>query len=203
MLKKFVKLFLILSVVFSFTVNINSFAETITDPDLDLSIEKLRKKYPITWLSEKYGDNNWCLDWKDAENIPNSNNYSTKKDYEDAKKDYKKYSKSKPPKNLICSFYKKQNFQEPYKEMNFGNFSENEIKSIFAMIPEERDLREQQIIGIVFRFFEEKENSVLTPTELRIKNFIFSKRIIKQFHSSCGWISSEFDLKTLCSLTQK
>lgn len=164
--------------------NDNSYAE---DPDLKLSIEELKKKYPITWLKRKYGDYRYCAGPDDEFTVDEEH----------------------LPKNLICSFigignnFKTNKESRRYKKMHFKDFSESQIKSIFVNYDPKQgdDMREWHVVGLVFEYFDNKPEEQLTDQEKSLKKFIFLKRISYPFGhiTECAFIMENFDMKTPCS----
>ena len=172
--------------------------QEIEDPDLKLSIEDLKKKYPIDWLEKKYGEasEKYCDDGDDEPWLREVKSWPCGpacNEKEVCSKDC--YNSQKPlPKNLICSFFK-QSYDKNVNEWvadpvaRFKDFSESEIKSSFLHTPSftgfykdcntfEGDcLRLEQIVAITFIYFLNKSDSSLTKEEKQLKHFIFSTKI--------------------------
>lgn len=158
----------------SSTVNANE------DPDLKLSIEELKKKYPIDWLEKKYGDSNhiFCGD-------------------SDGSFEYD----GEVPENLVCTF----NGPNPKEKKKLEDFSFNEIRSAFVNIETYNkdtwigndDERLWDLIGITLKFFEEKPSNKLSEKEKSLKKFILSDKIMMQVQGSLNCYRIRiFSLKT-------
>jgi len=121
----------------------------IEDPDLQLSIEELRVKYPIDWLEEKYGkvtpSNCLIVDDDPESGEAVIREISSWPCGEACKKHPQQKNCPKAclytgPENLVCTFFKgiyEKNSQgrEFFMEkpaVQFGDFSTSEIKSIFV-----------------------------------------------------------------------
>lgn len=160
------------------------------DPDLKLSIEELKKKYPIGWLGKKYGNQLLCND-VDEDNIENM----------------KRYAKLVNKEDFTCSFTLEKDRTNLSKDSNefdekieirtkyvksIDYFSESQIKSIFLHVDknfikfskedgelyvEAHDSRELSIIYLVCRFFDETPNQELSSKQKKLKSFLFSKKI--------------------------
>ena len=120
----------------------------IEDPDLKLSIEELKKKYPIDWMRNKYGDQNnkFC---KDGDSFPSVASWPCgpfcsknleRKNCPNTCYCYKDGCNKNLPKNLVCTFsefkssYDKESKRLIYSDIplvKFEDFSTNEIKSAF------------------------------------------------------------------------
>lgn len=215
MLKKFVKLFLILLVIFGFVFFTSKFfinnksaeaatKQEITDPDLDLSIEELRKKYPIDWLEKKYGDsrNPLCEDGDDEPMTLTTDFWPCGifcKNRPELKNCSKKCYNRPLPQNLICTFFVPTTFKFPDRGAEttthtpvaeFKDFSINEIKSAFLYYndpknaPYEsktRDPRAEEIVAIAFIYFINTPERSLNDEERRLKSFVYSKKISSYF----------------------
>lgn len=146
-----------LSFIFTFLLFVNySFAEVaIQDPDLNLSIEELRRKYPIGWLEKKYGSYENC-------------------DEADGGFFYKGLNKN-PPANLICSFEKDGSLS---KKIKFKDLSIKEIKSVFCY--DSSDPRASEVVVMVLKHLDEKR-SFFTKKEEEVYRFIKSEKIAKSF----------------------
>ena len=187
---------------------INQKAEIIEDPDLKLSIEELRKKYPIDWLSRKYGNvsgencvtaGSYDIDEVDAWPCgPICSKYPEQKE---CPKKCHKHKKGVNSKNLICSFFKTK-YQKEYKNNSyslkpittpvarFEDFSIDEIKSAFVYYnnpdnffdkAELSDHRAREIVGIVFIHFLNDSGALQNNKARLLKNFIFSKKVSNGF----------------------
>lgn len=190
-------------------------SKTLIDPDLDLSIEELRKKYPIDWLKERFGNQNqeFCklegafpvhLKWPCG---PFCDKYPEIKDCP-----VRCYTKNKIPDiadNLICSFSgnKLVKIRNRYKHLNqplikLKDFSIAEIKSAFLeynymnngykqKIAREvisQDSRPLDIIEMVFKYFLDTPQELLSNEEKRLKSFVFSKKINPYLSDDCIFI---------------
>lgn len=91
--------------------------------------------------------------------------------------------------------------------MHFRDFTEGQIKSAFInySLKQDSDMRLWHIVGIVFKYFEDKSTIQLTDKEERIKNFIFSEKIFVTFKNpvDCAFIKKSFNLKTSCPSTKR
>ncbi len=163
----------------SSTVNANE------DPDLKLSIEELRKKYPIDWLEKKYGN----FDNPECTGSPYDEGYEEERQS-----------------NLVCTFASKD------KRKTINDFSLSEIKSAFIKKAysfdqesnELQDPRINEIRGIVIEYFILKDEHSLTYKERKLKNFIFSDKILNQIlnSSSCKYLVREFRISTRISCSK-
>ncbi len=148
----------------------------IEDPDLKLSIEELKKKYPINWFDKKYGDYSRC---------------------EGSGDDLKEY---KGP-NLICGFtidsklaeQQSDDFYtiqvlEPIKQL-----SEPQLKSIIVHYNKKSnvDLRVNQILLIIIDQLNNKPSQTLK--EKRIKEFLYSDNTLKSYISLSCDLLIKFD----------
>jgi hypothetical protein len=152
----------------------------ITDPDTQLSILQLRKKYLLIWLKQKYGDANshFC--------------------------EQEKFVSSKQiPANTLCSFYGPNTAEQK----KFSDFSFDEIKSVFVrdqFVPATtgttlyEDSRIWELVGITLQFFEKKPTNLLNNDQKKLRDFIFSDKIITPIQNSvlCDKIKSTFDLQS-------
>jgi hypothetical protein len=216
---KFLRIFLIS--LFLILPTYNSFAdEEVIDPDLKLSIEELKKKYPIDWLKEKYGEvtESECDVGEDEPDLlevdfwPCGPVCSNNKNLSCPKECYKNY-KSKPE-NLVCSFFKhgyeKQadSFKERYVSKpvaRFEDFSETEIKSAFiyynfrseafCSVFKDDCYRSQQIMAISFIHFLNIEEN-LSEEEMSLNRFIFSKKINVRFNKKNSQIPNYSNCKS-------
>ncbi len=171
----------------------------IADPDLKLSIDELKKKYPIGWLEKKYG----------SSNHPSCGSSDGAFEYD-----------GPIPNNLQCSFikleyninHKTNKTEEIYTPLfSFNDFSASEIKSIFINIDKilkdnrdkgglvEIDYRIYEICGIVLSYFERNPLNALNDREKKLKNFIYSDQIMERLQKfdECKNIKQNFRLKTL------
>ena len=159
---------------------IKSRTHVIADPDTRLSISQLRKKYLLIWLKQKYGDANsrFCR----PETFAGSNQI---------------------PDNMVCSFYG----PNPPEQKKFSDFSFDEIKSVFVRdqfvpatkgTPIYEDPRIWELVGITLQFFEKKPANLLNDDEKKLRDFIFSDKIITPIQNSvlCDKIKSTFDLQS-------
>jgi len=153
----------------------------IADPDTKLSILQLRKKYLLIWLKQKYGDAN--LRFCGPEEFVGSN---------------------QTPANVVCSFYGSNNSEQK----KFSDFSFDEIKSVFVRdqfapittkTPLNEDPRIWELVGITLQFFEKKPTNLLSYDEKKLRDFIFSDKIITPIQNSvlCDKIKSTFDLQSV------
>ncbi|MES2961525.1 MAG: hypothetical protein V4694_03975 [Pseudomonadota bacterium] len=158
----------------------------IPDPDTRLSILQLRKKYLLIWLKQKYGDANsrFC----GQEKFVGSNQI---------------------PANLLCSFYG----PTPAEQKKFSDFSFDEIKSVFVReqfvpattgTPAYEDPRIWELVGITLQFFEKKPANLLSNDEKKLRDFIYSDKIITPIQNSvlCDKIKSTFDLQSALFCTK-
>lgn len=137
----------------------SSDVNSIEDPDLKLSIEQLRKKYPISWFDKKYGQYPDC---------------------EDTESD-------KPSlKNLVCGFTDDKTkivdgvFPEIFLDV-FKDFNEAQIKSIILHKDKKSydDVRINKIITIIFKEISNQKNQSLLKN--RIRNFIYHDKVMSSF----------------------
>ncbi len=176
--KKHTTIFIIFTLLFSLSItgcraqdkeNNNSANQTeistqensaeIKDPDLDLSIEELRKKYPINWMEEKYGDymRDGCEDPGDVARII--------------------------PDKLICRFVgSEENSEEDIRIIRldvFKDFSENQIKSIILHSTDRKDIRvDRDIMAIITKdVLDNRKNQ--SKLAIKIKNFLYSDLIMQ------------------------
>ena len=160
--------------------SIKSQTRVIADPDTKLSILQLRKKYLLIWLKRKYGDANshFC----EPEKFVGSNQI---------------------PANVVCSFYGPNNSEQK----KFSDFSFDEIKSVFVrdqFVSEttknslHEDPRIWELVGITLQFFEKKPANLLSYDQKKLRDFIFSDKIITPIQNSvlCDKIKSTFDLQS-------
>jgi hypothetical protein len=177
----------------------NTTQQVEEDPDLKLSIEELRRKYPIGWLKERYGDSNH----------PSCGNSYVSDDYQDS-----------IPQNLLCSFVSTRKFdgkvllKEPKRLLlvKFEDFSDAEIKSVFIREPDnylnspplEEDIRMWQLMGIVIEHLN-KPDGFLTNQERALRNFVYSDKVLGPTKSShlCDAINKNFSTSSIlvCSKT--
>lgn len=178
--------------IFSLLLFVNySFAEVaVQDPDLNLSIEKLRKKYPIGWLEEKYGNySKFCVNYGYCD--CDSGDCS------------KVCQIPKKPKNLVCIFYYDQRDLESNREgfedakmVSLTSFTESEIKSILVNYSDyENDSRIRDIIGILIDYFANKKSKTLNQFDARVLKFAFAPTIANSYAIGCGKAKSYFDLE--------
>ncbi len=159
----------------SSTVNANE------DPDLKLSIEELKKKYPIDWLKEKYGDynNDFCQENFGPDDVmlhwPCGSACSL---YNDAQKCPKSCYGKDSPKNLVCRFL------QDYIRPEFKVFSIVEYKSAFSHYGE--DSRIEDVIVVALSYFLSNDTSELTIAEAALKKFIWSKFISQNLENGKG-----------------
>lgn len=173
----------------------------IEDPDLKLSIEELKKKYPIKWLKERYGDSNH----------PSCGNSYVSEEYQGL-----------IPKNLLCSFVSVRKFEgkfllkEPKKVLlvEVKDFSDAEIKSVFIREPDnylkspplEEDVRMWQLMGMVIQNLNKPEG-ILTNQEKALKSFVYSDKILGPTKNSylCDVINKNFSTSSIltCSKTNQ
>jgi len=171
------------------------------NPDLKLSIEELKKKYPITWLNKKYGDSNH----------PSCGNSDGAFEYE-----------GPIPDNLKCSFFegkfyydsklhKDQTSYVPLFKIN--DFSASEIKSVFLREPDnylksapmQEDSRMWELMGITLKYLNDSKSS-LTQEEKILKDFVNSDKVLNPTKNSvlCDTINKRFSTPVIPNcLTQK
>jgi len=173
------KIFLVLfSIIFLFSSQ--SFAaetkpktaqikQEFEDPDLKLSIEELRKKYPIDWLAKKYGDYNEYCRTDDCE-----------------------YNCPTKPKNLVCTFYYdpfRIGYFEDAKKVSLDDFSESEIKSVFVNYGIHKQLGDDgRLFGMIDVFidhFMNKKPGTLIEKEERVLRFAFAPEVIDNYTIEC------------------
>ncbi len=182
-----------LSFIFSLLLFVNySFAEVaVQDPDLNLSIEKLRKKYPIGWLEEKYGNAILCIN---PEEYDRDNNWEK----------IQRYSKLVDKKNFACAFdFKKNKSVKSYSSDSEDNvyyiesidyFSVAQIKSAFLNAKKNfvgwpagldnkkyvqvRDYRELSIIKLSCEYFLGSEIANIPDEYKKVISFISSQKIL-------------------------
>ena len=130
---------------------------TVEDPDLKLSIEELRKKYPIDWLEKNYGDINLCPDLDDPEPVDVSE-------------------------NLVCNFHDFEYSIENFSEKEIKSIVVNTMNQKYK----NTDFRIKQIAGIIFKYFNNKRDTDLTKEEKKLKKFIYSKQVMKSFQGREG-----------------
>ncbi len=134
------------------------------DPDLKLSIEELRKKYPIDWLEKKYGDYNCC----------ESND-------------------CKPDPKRVCGFTSEPKevreidglgsilLFDPFQKLN-----EAQVKSIIINYTQkyEYDLRADHLLVLIVKRINDIENQA--PLTQKIRNFFYSDKILSSYeYLSC------------------
>ena len=131
----------------------------LKDPDLKLSIEELRKKYPITWFDKKYGEYPDCEDTESDR--PSSE-------------------------NLVCGFTdnKAEVVEGVFPEILidvFKDFNEAQIKSIIIHKDKKsyNDARIDHIITIIFREISNLKNQSLLINKIR--NFIYYDQVMLSF----------------------
>ncbi len=198
------KILIITWLIFSCIISAETLAQTTQDPDLKLSLEELKKKYPIDWLSKKYGkiQENDCVTngVYDVDEVsfwpcgPFCSKYPDKK-----KCSASCYSYKKAKKDLVCSFFKteyaKANYsynpiRKPLPKLE--DFSNEEIKSSFIYYNTDTNgticdefqgdcNRAEELVAITFIYFLNKTDSTLTAEELSLKSFVFSKKINIKF----------------------
>lgn len=136
--------------------------QNIEDPDLKLSIEELREKYPIDWFDKEYGEYDECATDSEGESA-------------DTK--------------LICLFVlDKKKMHSIYRAKiikPFEKFTESQIKSIIVHHSVKSydnnyiDSRLDQILIML-----EMQTQYLTKNDLvqiKIRNFMYSDTIVKSF----------------------
>ncbi len=140
----------------------------LEDPDLKLSIEELRKKYPIGWLAKKYGDyNEFCRTDDCEDNCPIK------------------------PKNLVCTFYYdpfRMGYFEDAKKVSLDDFSESELKSVFVSYGLYSQTREDRLYGIIDVFidhFTNKKPESLTEKERVVLRFAFAPQVLSSYDMGC------------------
>jgi hypothetical protein len=171
-------------------------AKTIKDPDLDLSIEELRKKYPITWMEEKYGvvipkDCDVGEDEMELAEVESWPCGTICKKYPNVKNCPKRCYKHTDSKNLVCSFFKisysdqRRMIKSPMAR--FSDFLIPEIKSAFLYYNFETGIscsifegnchRSYEIMALTFAHFLNKDKRSLSYEGKLLKSFISSKKI--------------------------
>lgn len=159
----------------------------VEDPDLQLSIEELRKKYPIDWLEKKYGKyiDGGCEDPGDSE--------------EEIKE------------RAICLFFYDKESLNLYLEKNresifvnrsasteqilntlsakfldvFNDLSESEIKSVIVHYNEySSESRVRDIVNIMLN--QISDSNFLHSKKTKIRNFFYSKVIATSTSLSCA-----------------
>jgi len=161
------------------------------DPDLKLSIEELKKKYPITWLKKQYGDYNH----------PSCGNSDGAFEYEGA-----------IPKNLICSFfihnaYSENNSSTFKPSVSIDFFSTSQIKSalieyytLWKLRKVDQDERVREIVILAILTFEQNTNN-LSKNQKDLLKFIYKSHLlpITQDPIECNYVNSIYRTKILCS----
>lgn len=186
--------------------SIKNVESTSDDPDLKLSIEELRKKYPIDWLKKKYGEvsGDSCVtageyDINEVNVWPCGTicaKYPKQKKCPDRCYGYKKPEL----KNLVCSFFKTNydNLPQNYKDSDvqskpaarFEDFSANEIKSAFLNYESNTSCsqfkgdcnRIEEIVAIAFIHF--LQNSPTEKNDKTLRSFIFSKKLTEKIFTN-------------------
>ena len=171
----------------AFAANEKAVGETqqqeIEDPDLKLSIEELRKKYPIELITKKFGNYNskFCKEnFGPEEAIFNWPCGAVCKNQSNNEKCPERCYGENSPKNLVCFFFQKS---EKVIRPDFTDFSINEIKSAFLYYNDARnwkpdaDLRAEEIVATTFAHLINKSDDLLAKEEAELKKFITSDKI--------------------------
>ena len=142
--------------------------DNLEDPDLKLSIEELRKKYPIAWFDKKYGK------------------------YYPCESGGASYVEGRKYPRVVCDFTTDKSkveggsFQTALLDV-FKDFTEAEIKSVIVNYDKKSndDMRPDKILIILLKQFNQKNEK--GTLEKRIKNFFYSDKILDSFGSlPCG-----------------
>jgi len=153
--------------------------QSIEDPDLKLSIEELRKKYPIEWFDSKFGEYYKCATDSDGE-------------YDDPK--------------LICRLTINKNYFknklrdgsriklfDPLRQLN-----ESQIKSVIVHHSSKvyddgyPDIRLDNILEILEIQTADTKNT--NPLKTRIKDFLYSDVAVNSFKKLSCESLSKFDV---------
>lgn len=169
------------------------------DPDLNLSIEELKAKYPIDWLEKKYG--NWeefCDNYGYCECEINPERCD-------------EVCKIPPrPNNVVCGFYHHLNYdlerlskfssdELRIKIIPLEFFSEAELKSIFV---NKSDSRQIKIIEVFIDQIANKKPGTLTDFEKKIVRFAFAPQVINSYDFVlCPQIEKYLEIK--CSYSNR
>jgi hypothetical protein len=153
----------------------SSIKSEITDPDLKLSIEELREKYPIGWFDEKYGTYDGCEGGDDEEY------------YIDQK--------------MICGFTSDKNEAEKKSDKtiivlfidHLLEFNENQLKSIILHYNKKssNDLRIDDVMLILIKAFNKKNNK--TIFQQKIKSFLYSDKVLSSYDFLSCTVLANFD----------
>ncbi len=198
----------------SSTVNANE------DPDLKLSIEELKKKYPIDWLEKKYGKQDFEFCKGEEQSLPSIVNWPCGplcSNFPDNANCSKSCYRSLSETNSLCSFFEKERHAKGAPtsgwliKMDF--FSESEIKSLLVEYVRQTidsknwkqsdwdnsDDRPQQFYGYVLYYFYDVNSNPTSEKEIKIKTFINSELFTSLLKSSvdCRYLKSVYRIKNL------
>ena len=137
---------------------------SVEDPDLKLSIEELRKKYPIDWFDKKFGDYSQCEGSGDDEKEDDGSELICGFTIEKSKVG------SAPNGTLPTILF------DPLKQLN-----EAQLKSIILHYNAKSndDLRIDHILSILLDQFHDKKNS--SPLKQKIRNFFYSDKTLSSY----------------------
>jgi hypothetical protein len=181
-LMKFLQIFLVS--LFLILPTYNSFAdEEVIDPDLKLSIEELKKKYPIDWFEKKYGNyldngceggdfegevNAVCLFFYDRESLNQFLEENHKSIF---------IKKSATTEQILDTLSAK--FLDVFNELD-----ESQIKSIIVHYNQySYEVRVRDIINIMLS--QIVDTGFLHENKKKIKNFFYSEVIASSTKLSC------------------
>jgi len=181
-------LFIISSSICASAAEPRKTSSAVEDPDLKLSIEELRKKYPINWLKKEYGD----------ANHPSCGNSDGAFEYD-----------GPIPNNLKCSFFTGSGLQSTLEpSVDFDNFSDSQIRSALVEYNKlwkekkiDEDGRIREIVFIALLYFE--QNSKITDNEKRkLMNFFYMSKLlpITQDAVECKYAKSIYKLSVTCPI---
>ena len=141
------------------------------DPDLKLSIEELKKKYPISWFDKKYGDYNCC-------------------ESNDCTPDPKRVCgfTSDPKEALKLDGVGSILLFDPLEKLN-----EAQLKSviIFYNKKSEYDVRPDHLLLLILKRIDDVKNQ--TPLIGKIRNFFYSDNVLGSYEDLSCEVLANFD----------
>ncbi len=198
---------------------------SVEDPDLKLSIEELKKKYPITWFAKKYEKRD--IEYCDGEEQsapyisswpcgPLCSNFPN--DTKCPKACYDSFVES----NMMCSFFETKSYAKGAPKsgwlISIDFFSESEIKSLLVEYVRQtidsknwkqsdwdnNDDRAQQFYAYILYYFYDVNPNPTSEKEIRVKKFINSEIFTSLLKNSvnCRYLKSVYRIKNLSCLLE-